>query len=420
MKNYGDYRERVEFQLARYKKGDSYNTTVEWENVLSSWEVMGDEILDIYRQKGYFRSNPIEKELLDLDISGATQQEQAEKAYLFLRDNFTIKSERGFWPDQNLPEVLKSRSGTPEELNLTLMGIFNSLGITCDPVLIGSKGNGRSSLVPFPFLNQFDEILLMATLDGEKHYIDLSDPIAPFGYVDLEKHVSEGLLLQKKSSQLIPLEIKHNSNSVFITEIKLDSANQLVMNSTLRTFHYEGLEILRRSKALEKANEPMEKLFKANGNLALSDVEITDELEEKNYTTTTFKMVVEGIGSDNFIAFNPFKFSSYSTNPFTQEYRIFPIDFEFVSADTYNAKIEIPEGYELDDYPLQERITIPSKGLSFIYSSNVIGNTLNVVSKFEVRQPIIQPEEYADLKFFMESVASKLSAPVIFKKVAKP
>jgi hypothetical protein len=42
---------------------------------------------------------------------------------------------------------------------------------------------------------------------------------------------------------------------------------------------------------------------------------------------------------------------------------------------------------------------------------------LKVTAKFEVKIPIIEAQKYGDLKFFMESVASKLSEPVIFKKL---
>lgn len=67
------------------------------------------------------------------------------------------------------------------ELILAYMGLLKSLEISCEPVLIGSKGYGRSSIVPYPFLNQFDEILLLATPDGKPQFLDLSDPLAPFG-----------------------------------------------------------------------------------------------------------------------------------------------------------------------------------------------------------------------------------------------
>lgn len=422
MKNYNDYKERVEFQLAAYQAGSSggYNSGPEWKDVLSNWIVLGNEVLADYKEKGYFRSNPIEKEFLSVDFSGETEEEKAQKAYYFFQDNFALKDDGGFWPDQWINQLLKSKSGTPEELNLALMGVLKSMGIECAPVLIGSKGNGRSNLVPFPFLKQFNEIILIAKLDGKDYYLDLSDPIAPFGYVGLNKHVKAGLLLVKDQSSLIPIEIKHSSNTIMMTDVNISEENIIEMNNTLRTFYYEGLKVARVAKSLKDDNEPLEKLFKEQDGITFSDVEMVDDLQEKNYISTKFKMTKEIGEGETLIAINPLTFTSYSKNPFTQEYRVFPVDFGFAFAETYNAKINIPEGYELDDYPLAERITIPGNAVAFSYSSTAMDGVVNIVAKFEVKNPFIEPVLYPDLKFFMEAVASKLSAPVILKKVAIP
>src|SRR5690606_7591162 len=85
MKNYRDYVDRIEFQLTQYQVRSS-TSGVEWENVMNTWEALGDDIISIYSEKGFYRSNPIEKETLSIDLSGASQKEVAEKAYYYLRD----------------------------------------------------------------------------------------------------------------------------------------------------------------------------------------------------------------------------------------------------------------------------------------------------------------------------------------------
>lgn len=422
MKNYGDYKEQVEFQLAAIKRGggDGYSAGPEWEDVLSNWKDVGNKVLAVYQEKGYFRSNPIEKELLNVDLSGQTEKEKALKAYNFIQESFTLNNDGGFIPEQWINQLLKSRTGTPEELNLALMGILTSLDIECAPVLIGSKGSGRSNLVPFPFLNQFNNIIISAQLDGKRYYLDMSDPSAPFGYIGLDKHVQGGLLLIRDQSQLIPIQIDHSSNTIMMSQISITDGESIVMDNTLRTYYYEGLKISKISKSLKEENKPLEDLFKEQPGITFSEVEIVDELEEKNYISTKFKMKKEVPEGEMLLAINPFTYSSYAKNPFTQEYRVFPVDFGFSFAETYNAKIEIPDGYELDDFPLDERITIPGNAVAFSYSTVSMEGIFNIVVKFEVKNPIIDPSLYPDLKYFMESVATKLSAPVLLKKIGTP
>lgn len=416
MKNYGDYKERVEFQLSMYQRAAT-TAGPEWEDVIGTWEKLGDEIVGEYQEKGYYRTNPIQKEVLNIDLTGVTQKEQAEKAYYFIRDNFTNSNITGFWPNQTLSQLLKSKSGSPIEMNLALMGILKSIGISCDPILIGSKGSGRSELASFPFLNQFDGILLKATIDGTSQILDLENPLAPFGYIEVQKHIKAGLLLEKEKSKLIPIEIKHASNTIFFSEISLNENKDLVMKSTLRTYFYEGLDLAQNVKILKQQNEPLEKLFTNPDEMEIRGVEVVDELRERNFISTKFDLILEGAGNEELLLFSPLKFSNFSDNPFTQEYRIFPVDFGYPFNESYTANILIPEGYELDDYPMETRITIEGNGISFFYSPQVIGEMLKITSKLEVRTPIIEADKYGDLKFFMESVASKLSEPVIFKKI---
>lgn len=428
MKNYRDYQERVEFQLSRYQTagGSGYQSAGEgrgeFVDVLNTWEKLGDDLIEFYAMKGFYRSNKLEGELPNLDLSQGTEREKAAKAYYSLRDNLINEGEDWIYPEQTLNQLLKTRKGSPGELILAYMAVLKSLGITCDPVLIGSKGYGRSDLVMFPFLNQFDEILLLATLDGKQQFIDLSDPLAPFGYVDVDKQVKGGLLLQKGKSALIPIDIKHTSNNVVFANIELSpETGELIIHNSLRSYYYAGLKIAHAVDSYKKSEKPLEEMFTyPNETMTIKNAVVEDLLEEKNFINSTFDMVLPGAKDMDILAFNPLKISSFATNPFTQEYRVFPVDFDYPFNEIYTANIKIPEGYEVDDFPTNESITIPGAPVSFNYAVENMGGTLKVTAKLDIRASLIPVQTYGDLKFFMESVSSKLSAPVILKKIAKP
>lgn len=417
MKNYRDYQERVEFQLSRYQ-----SSSTEFTDVLNTWEKLGDGLIENYSSNGYYRTGALERELFSLDLSQGTQQERAAKAYYYMRDNFINEGEDVIYPDQNLNSLLKAKKGTPNELMLAYMGVLKSQGITCDPVLIGSKGYGRSELVMFPFLNQFDEILLLAELDGKKQFIDLSDPLAPFGYVDIDKQVKAGLLLQKGKSSLIPIEIKHNSNHMYFANIELNpESDELVIKGNLRSYYYAGLRIAHIRESYDKSEKPLEEMFSTGDqDMEVRNAAVEDLLEEKNYVNSTFEFVKAGASTPETLSFNPLGVSSFAKNPFTQEYRIFPVDFDYPFSEIYTANVKIPQGYEVDDFPTNESITIAGSPVAFSYSVENLGEILKITAKLDIRASLIPVERYEDLKFFMESVSSKLSAPVILKKVAKP
>lgn len=426
MKNYRDYAERVEFQLSRYQSAGSgsngyqsgSNDRGEFVDFLNTWEKMGDGIIDVYIKYGYYRTNPIEREFFSLDLSSGTQAEKAEKAYYFIRDSFTNKGIDEIFPDQNLNQLLKSRNGAPGELILAYMGILKANGIPCDPVLIGSKGHGRSEMVQFPFLNQFDEIILLAELDGKQQFIDLSDPLAPFGYVDLDKHVSGGFLLKKGESKLISMNIRHSSNNMFFANISLNpETGALVFENSVRNYFYSGLKMSHKVEDMRKSSQSLEEIFKEEGeNFEILNLKLNDLLQEKNYYNTNFQLVIPTALDLDLLAFNPLKISSFSQNPFTQEYRVFPVDFDYPFSETYSANIQIPEGYIVEDFPTNESLTIPGSLITFHYNVEKFDKVLKINAKLDIKKSLIPAKNYGDLKFFMESVAAKLASPVILKK----
>ncbi|GAA0877588.1 hypothetical protein GCM10009119_05560 [Algoriphagus jejuensis] len=417
MKNYRDYVDRVEFQLSRYQRAAT-TSGPEWADYLNTWEKLGDEMIEYYSVKGFYRTNPLEREVLSLDLSSGTQKEKAEIAYYYIRDNFVNEGSDWIYTEQTLPQLLKSKKGAPGELILAYMGILKSLGIECSPVLIGSKGYGRSEIVPFPFLSQFDEILLIANLDGQNQFLDLSDPLAPFGYVDLDKHVKGGLLLKKNASSLISIDIKHSSNKLVFSNIKLDKeSGELVIDNSIRNSFYEGLAAAHKIEDLEDGNKPLEEFFNENYQaFEIRNVSVENRLQERNMVNISFQSVLKNAAQEEMLVFNPLQISQFSKNPFTQDFRVFPVDFEYAFKETYTANLVIPEGYELDDYPTNESITIPGSAITFLYSTENLGDIFKITAKFEVREPLISPVRYADLKFFMESVATKLATPVILIK----
>jgi len=45
---------------------------------------------------------------------------------------------------------------------------------------------------------------------------------------------------------------------------------------------------------------------------------------------------------------------------------------------------------------------------------------VQISAKVEIRKPKIDVRQYGNLKYFMESVATKMNAPIVFKKVVDP
>lgn len=81
--------------------------------------------------------------------------------------------------------------------------------------------------------------------------------------MELDKHVSAGLLLKKNQSQLINLEIKPNSTEIIFSDVILDPENgELQMNFNVRSSYYQGLDQFHRVDNLKKAEKPLTDMLK--------------------------------------------------------------------------------------------------------------------------------------------------------------
>tara|TARA_R110002020_G_scaffold142203_1_gene314244 strand:- start:849 stop:1385 length:537 start_codon:yes stop_codon:yes gene_type:complete len=173
-------------------------------------------------------------------------------------------------------------------------------------------------------------------------------------------------------------------------------------------------------EGIQKRNETLEELFDEEEGVVYENFKVNNILEEKDMVTINFDMKFAENVDEEMILFSPLKFSSFAENPFTQEYRVFPVDFGYAFTETYNTIVSVPNGYEIDDYPLEAGYTIEGEYVTFIYSPSIINDNLKITARLMVNAPLIPASEYQNLKYFMESVASKLSEPVVLKKQSNP
>jgi hypothetical protein len=131
--------------------------------------------------------------------------------------------------------------------------------------------------------------------------------------------------------------------------------------------------------------------------------------------TVNYRKPVRSL-EDKIIALEPFTNSIFFKNIFTQNERILPVEFDYPIYETYNVIIPIPTGYELEDYPENGSITIPSKGVKFSFQISTEADEIKINSRIELSQSLFPVAEYSDLKFIMESIADKYSQPIILKK----
>jgi hypothetical protein len=198
---------------------------------------------------------------------------------------------------------------------------------------------------------------------------------------------------------------------------KLDENNQLISESTVRFSDYDALTKMNGSTVDEV--DTLKKYILGPSPENLLEFAVTEKTDPRKQLEAKFKYAFSDFDKETaFIS--PFAYTRWSENPFQSEFRTFPVDFLYTFSDNYTSIIEVPKGYEVDDYPEDANITIPGGTAIFTYQVSQWEGQIKITTSLNLKYPLVSPTVYSELKYFMELVTTKLKEPVVLKKTANP
>ncbi|RPA67061.1 DUF3857 domain-containing protein [Cyclobacteriaceae bacterium YHN15] len=420
MSHYRDYLEKIDFQLAGYAfvNSSAYGGKSGFQETFSSWQDLTKFITELEEFVQYLKPNAsLRSQMASFSPPGNNETEKAKAVYDFFVNNYSFNGRSGFFPSKNLKSILETKQGSRADLNLALLSYLRQNGIIAHPLLISSKGNGRSRLVDTPFIDQFDQLIIYTKVDGKEFYLDATDKNNPFGYLPLFMHVGYGYIMLDEGSGLIPITITHRSGIVQMVNIRIDNDQQLVASSTIRFSDYDALA----NDKIKLVESPEKFKMEMFGTDAEKVMEFA--VQQKNEPRKQLEAKFNSIGNkmdSNLTLINPFQMARWNQNPLTSDVRTFPVDFSYTFSDSYTSILEIPQGYELDDYPEDANVAIPGGDANFSYIVTALDNSVKVSATINLKFSIISPSIYPELKYFMEMVTGKLSEPIVLKKSVSP
>ncbi|WP_291788758.1 DUF3857 domain-containing protein [Cecembia sp.] len=411
MSSPSDYYEKIEFQLAGYGFRGS-------NSVFADWPELAKHIVNIESFRSYIKPNKTyTQKLQELNVVGDNQLQMAKAIYDYMLENYEFDGYVGILPTDHIKQLLETKKNSRPELNLLLLAYLNQHGIEADPVLISSKGNGRSNIIDSPFADQFNQLILTVMADGKSYFVDVTNKEVPFGYLPVDFHVEKGFLIKDKESRLIPIQVNHRSGIQQSVNFKLEGGNDWVSDATIRFLDYDGIRMDRlKEKNGEEYFQKETMGFNMDQTQGFSfssrndPRKVVDMKWQKTFSTN----------GEELLFIEPFLYSRFSENPFQADSRTFPIDFYHGFLDNFNTSIDIPDGYELDDFPEDVSVALTNGTFSFNYKVTAMENTVKINSTIDLKQHVLPAILYQDLKYFMEIVTSKLKEPVVLRKTTLP
>jgi len=342
--------------------------------------------------------------------------EKIRKIYYFIRNHFTCYQHIGIYPHQNLLDVYKSRSGTEAEINLLLVAMIRHANIPAHPAILSTRENGLANY-DLPMMNEYNYLFCVVDDEEREVKLDASWPKNPFGRLMENCYNGGARILDEENPKFISLLpdslLEKKKTQVFISAD--DSGN--VAGNLTTVYGYEHGYKIREAIKKESKKEYFRKELARYGD----EIEITNEdLDSlENYDlplTLHYDMNFREFLKSDIIYFKPVMDYSVGANPFTSLERHFPVEMPYKMDYVYLLSLDIPRGFQVEEIPRSERITLGDNLGVFEYIIQQNPDNIQMQIRMKLNKTSFSIAEYSSLREFYSHIVRKESDQIVFKK----
>jgi hypothetical protein len=384
--------------------------------IMGSWEKLCSNLLEdedfgkVITGSGFLKKNVEEV------TAGITDEKAKLTAiYNYVKNTVEWDGTKDIYAD-NLKKVIENKKGTAADINLMLGSMLNKAGFNVDMVLISTRDHGFVRKA-FPMSKQFNYVICRVQTADAFVFLDATEKYLPIEIIPQRCLNGEGLLVSKRNTGWVNLESKGKSKVVIIADFKLQGDGGLA--GKLNYSHHGYAANVSRQEYFKDGQDKFfknfqsQKAWEVNSSLYENATDMTKPAME-NYEIV---MASHASVTGNQIYVNPFVSGQLTENPFKSDKREYPVDFGSPIEKVYLGKITIPEGYVTDEIPQNKIFLLPGNAGKFVYSVNVTGNVISVVSNLQINKSLFIQTEYEALREFYNQVVAKQNEQVVLKKV---
>lgn len=404
-----DYISMVSFELKQIKYPW---TTV--RNFSSSWENIDKELFSSSSFGGNLKRTGYFKDEVAKDIS----LENAKIIQNMVKSRVKWNEKNRVVPT-NLKDALKDGLGSSADINFLLINALKAAGFEAYPVVLSTRSNGRLPMAN-PSATALNYVITALKIDTAFYFTDASAKYGDWNILPPKCMVPQARIMVNET----------RASWVDLTKV---SSGFFIINNIME-FTDSGL--LCKVTGIDRGNSAYS--FRSNYYAQKNEAEYIEKIESQlsaeieNFKVTgadnpdedvkvefVLKKDIAGLG-DEYIYFSPIVFKPFSENPFKNETRKFPVNFDYPEIYRQIINIHIPEGYVVEELPKSEKIVFgDNDDLSFTYRIANDPQKVSLQYVFQTNNLLILPTEYEALKDFFSKIVMKNSEQIVLKKIAK-
>ncbi|RDI15930.1 DUF3857 domain-containing protein [Flavobacterium sp. AG291] len=356
------------------------------------------------------------KEDLTKLLSGiTTPDEKMNTIFGYVKNRMHWDGDNDYYCDKGVKAAYESKSGNAAEINLMLTAMLRDAGLKADPVLVSTRTNG---IALFPTYSAYNYVVAGVETDKGTVLLDATSKYTVPDILPVRALNWQGRMIRKDgATKEIELRPKKNSREVIGMSVVMDKDGSVKGKMRDQMFDYYAYTF-REDYAEMNEDTYIEKLEKRYAGLELGEYKRTGAKEMDKPVLEEYdfmhKEVADLIGDK--IYFSPMLFLHRKENPFKQEVREYPVDFNFTWQDKYMINITMPEGYVIESLPKGVNVVMEENIGSFKYNVIAQNNIIQVMIVFDMNYVNISKDYYKTLKDFYQNIIEKQNEKVVLKK----
>lgn len=374
----------------------------------STWESIDERLNDA----GYFGGNLKRTGLFKGEIEKTEITAERASEILDIIKNKVKWNEKNSFEPKNLKDALKNGIGNSADVNFLLINALKSAGFEAYPVILSTRSHGRIPLT-HPTISAFNYTITGMKIDTVLYFTDASDKYGDWNLLPSKCMVSQARIMHSKPSwvdlsTIATAKVKKSGEVKYQDLASTIEVQCLYGDVAAYNFRKNYAKYKSQDEYVEKIAEGMSGEI---DNLNMSGLDNNKENIRVSYVVN--KDVSLG---DDYLYINPIIERLYSENPFKDENRKLPINFDQLTNYVQIVNVHIPEGYVVEELPKSERIATENNSISLTYRIGQVENKVYLNYSFRLNRLLFLPEDYDILRNFFAKLILKNSEQIVLKK----
>jgi len=414
LKSSKNYLTAVEFELSATKFPNSpmksYSNT--WEDVINQF-LSNSEFGTRVKRTGF-----LDDVVQQISNKAESQLEKMNMAFRHVANRYKWNEKSSVVTSKSLNNSYREGFGNSADINLCLVGLLQSMDIEAYPMLLSTQSNGFVKLT-HPSISNFNYVIALAKIDRKTYLLDATEPLTVVNQLPVRCLNDKGLVVKSSPVEWIDLTLNTNYKSQVTLEYELAEDLQITGRYLSTLEGYAALEQRKEIISYGSQNDYIQSVSKNIPGIEINQFEIggMDTLEHPVHLAFDFNYPNQVEEAGDLIIFKPLLFQAIKRSPFKLKERIYPVEYNYHTADLVICQIKIPHGYSIESLPPSINMSLPDKSARYVYTVMENNGKIVITAFFTRNKLTYLPKEYGDLKEFYRMMVDKQNEKIVFKKI---